>query len=154
MHIEHLDARYLMANGDESFDGVTAPALPVGWTQSTTSTNPWTTVSGGSDTAPNHAFVANLGNTADSALTSPSFLLTQTNGRLSFKHAYDSETDWDGGVLEISVNAGAFTDIVTSGGTFISGGYDSPLFSGSGNPLANRAAWYRIGYFLRSVPFA
>ncbi|MDZ4853021.1 MAG: GEVED domain-containing protein [Pirellulaceae bacterium] len=125
----------------ESFDSVVAPSLPVGWTQSTTNTNNWITVSGGnSDSAPNHAFVANPGSESDSILMAPSFVLTQANGRLSFQNNYDTEFSWDGGVLEISVNGGSFADIETAGGVFISGRYNG-LLNNSNNPLANRQAW-------------
>ncbi len=154
---ERLEDRLLFAGFPENFDALTVPNLPSGWTQMTTSTNAWATVSGGSDTGPNHAFVANLPLVSDSHLTSDSFLLAQANGRLNFRHLYDSESDWDGGVLEISVNGGAFNDILTAGGTFVAGGYVSVLFT-SGNPVADRAAWNGNsgGYVTTTVdlPFA
>ena len=78
------------------FDGVTAPALPAGWTSTTTNSNNWTTVSGGSDTAPNHAFVVDIGTVSDNRLTSPIFAATAANGRVSFRHSYDTEADFDG----------------------------------------------------------
>src|SRR5207244_2697881 len=45
----------------------------------------------------------------------------------------------DGGVLEISINGGAFNDI-TSVGTIGIGNYVG-IITGSGNPLAGRAGW-------------
>ena len=46
----------------EYFDGVTAPALPAGWTMVAEQdpTMVWTTVASGSDTAPNHAFIPDI----------------------------------------------------------------------------------------------
>ncbi len=126
----------------EMFDGVTAPALPLNWSQSTTASNAWITVAGsGSDTAPNHAFVADLPSVSDSRLTSPSFVVPAATPRLNFRNFYNTETNWDGGVLEIAINGGAFSDILTAGGSFVSGGYVGTLNS-SGNPLANRPAWH------------
>ena len=136
---ERLEERRLLAVF-ELFDGVTAPALPASWTQTTTSSNPWSTVATGSDTAPNHAFVANLPSISDSILTSPSFVLSPATPRLGFRNSYDTEQDWDGGVLEIAINGGAFSDILTEGGSFVSGGYVSTLQSGNAGPLAGRQA--------------
>lgn len=56
---------------------------------------------------------------------------------LRFRHRYDFESGWDGGVLEMSVNGGAFAD---AGSRIVAGGYDGALRS-SGNPLQNRSAW-------------
>ena len=44
-------------------------------------------------------------------------------------------------VLEISINGGAFADIIQAGGNFISGGYTHTILSGFGNPIAGRMAW-------------
>ncbi len=44
--------------------------------------------------------------------------------------------------MEISINGGAFNDIITAGGTFLSGGYNSHIGPDPGfNPLENRDAW-------------
>ncbi len=136
----------------ELFDGVSAPALPGGWTSTTTNSNNWITVASGSDTAPNHAFVANIGDVSDNRLTSPSFAVSPANGRLSFRNFYDTESGFDGGVLEISINGGAFTDIITAGGTFVSNGYVSVLSTGFSNPLGGRNAWHgNSGGYLTTV---
>ena len=66
-------------------------------------------------TAPNHAFVANIGSISDSQLTSTSFVLTADTPRLSVRNSLDTEVDFDSGVLEISINSGAFTDILSVG---------------------------------------
>ncbi len=79
---------------------------------------------------------------SESILTSPSFLLASSTPALQFRHSYDTEADFDGGVLEIAINGGAFADITAAGGSFISGDYVSSLVAGSGNPLAGRAAWH------------
>ena len=138
--VERLEDRRLMAVF-ENFDAVVAPALPPGWLQTANSTNSWTTVNNTSDSAPNHAFVANANDISESILTSPSFVLSAATPRLIFRNQYATELNFDGGVLEISVNGGVFTDILVAGGTFVSGGYVTTLLTGSGNPLEGRAAW-------------
>ena len=131
---------------DENFDEVTAPALPSGWvtTASGSGTN-WTTDGTVSDTAPNSAFASEFPAVSDMTLDSPVF--TASLGMtLSFRHQYNLEhgsgtTAYDGAVLEIAIGGGAFTDIVTAGGIFTTGGYNSTVSSSFGNPLAGRAAW-------------
>lgn len=123
----------------ENFDGVTAPALPAGWTRSSTTSGApvnWVTSSAiPSDTPPNNVFVPAASYTSTNRLTSPPFVVTEANRQIRFRHAYEHEYLYDGGVLEISTNGTTFTDFVTAGGTFVSGGYTTPL-TGSG-----RNAW-------------
>lgn len=130
----------------ENFDGVTIPALPAGWTAvsvqnginfATTTNNP--------DSAPNAAFAldpATVGGGTN--LTTPTIAMpTSTTGAdIEFRNRYDTEPGWDGGVLEISVGGGVFTDIVTAGGSFVFNGYNGILgANGANNPLAGRNAW-------------
>src|SRR5258705_4005667 len=51
------------------------------------------------------------------------------------------ESSFDGGVLEISINGGAFTDIVTAGGNFVTGGYNGTISVNFLSPIAGRQAW-------------
>jgi hypothetical protein len=66
---------------------------------------------------------------------------------LKFRNNYNLEasssstTAYDGGVLEISVGGGAFTDIISAGGSFVSGGYNRTISTSYSNPLAGRQAW-------------
>jgi hypothetical protein len=64
---------------------------------------------------------------------------------LSFRNSYNLEvgstTAYDGGVLEIKIGAGAWTDILSAGGSFVSGGYNFTISSSYSNPLAGRQAW-------------
>ena len=68
--------------------------------------------------------------------------------RLTFRHNFnleasrrDSNLGFDGGVLEISIGGGAFTDIITAGGTFVMGGYNRTTSPDRGSPIAGRQAW-------------
>jgi hypothetical protein len=132
---------------DENFDEVTAPAMPGGWVSAHTGAGvDWVTSTTASDTAPNSAYAAEFPAVADETLTSPTF--TAVAGQtLTFRHSYNLEvsatppTTYDGAVLEISINGGAFQDILAAGGSFESGGYDKTVSASFSNPLAGRQAW-------------
>jgi hypothetical protein len=130
----------------QNFDSVTAPALPAGWSVSRTPPGTlWASTTAASDTFPNAVFAPDPDTVSDNLLTSPSIPITSSNAQLSFQHSYDLEAGFgggfDGGVLEISINGGAFTDIRPAGGTFVSNGYNEAISTGYGNPLAGRLAW-------------
>ena len=132
----------------ENFDGVVAPALPPGWTASNASGPAplWVTSSAGNptppaDSAPNAAFVDDSNAVSDKRLDSPSIPITTGSARLVFRNNYDTHGPFDGGVLEISIGGGAFTDIIVAGGSFVTGGYNGTISAGFGSPLANRQAW-------------
>jgi hypothetical protein len=150
-----------VATLSENFDSVTAPNLPAGWTSSTTlgSLN-FATVTNSSDTAPNAVYVLDPDASPGGAeLTSPSVAISSPAANLTFRHRFDSEAAWDGGVLEISIGGGAFTDIVTAGGTFLTNGYNGILTAAAQaggytpNPLNGRNGWSGIssGFITTSV---
>jgi hypothetical protein len=62
---------------------------------------------------------------------------------LSFKHTFDLESTFDGGVLEVSINGGAYVDVTsaTAGGTFTAGAYTGTISSNFSSPIAGRSAW-------------
>ena len=122
----------------QNFDGVTAPALPSGWTSSS-----WTTTNSVSFSSPNSVYSPAPISPGAYDLVSPSFTLTNAFP-LTFQNEYKFEV-WlgspaDGAVLDISVDGGAFQDILDAGGSFAAGGYNGTINSAS-NPLDGRAAW-------------
>ena len=127
----------------QNFDGVAAPGLPAGWTSTTpVGAGVFTTVTGTGqfDSSPNSAWADNLAAVNDVRLDSPSF--TPGPGTvLNFKHRRNLESGFDGAVLEISVNSGAFQDIVAAGGVFFSNGYNGTISSAYDNPIGGRQAW-------------
>ncbi len=123
----------------ENFDGVTAPALPVGWATSGTGSL-WTTAAASSDTPPNSAGTDGPATVTDKVLDSPPIAIA-TAAVLSFRNSYLLENGFDGGVLEFKIGAGAFQDILAAGGSFIVGGYNGTISGCCGNPLAGRQAW-------------
>lgn len=73
------------------------------------------------------------------------------NPGLSFYHQYRTDTDFDGGVVEISLNGGDDWEDVGAD-NFIENGYDNELELGSGNPLEGRSAFTGTSNeFIRSV---
>jgi len=63
------------------------------------------------------------------------------NAALNFRNNYGLQNTFDGGVLEISIDGGAFQDILAAGGSFLQGGYNGTISTCCGNPLAGRQAW-------------
>ena len=135
----------------QDFDSAIVPALPSSWT--TTTSDPsggWGTTSAPPIDVAQYVFVPDLERTNDSSLVSPVITLpANTSSRLTFKHQYSTDYAYfygayhyyDGGVLEIKISAGDFTDITAAGGSFVQGGYVERLESGYGNPLGGRKAW-------------
>ena len=128
----------------ENFDGVTAPALPAGWFvavgASCANTARWNTVSTSSVSAPNSAFVNDPNCISDEYLISKTYNIT-AGSQLTFSRSNDLESTFDGLVLEISINGGAYTDIITAGGSFVVGGYNGTISSSFGSPIGGRQAW-------------
>jgi hypothetical protein len=125
----------------ENFDEVFAPQLPNGWVTSTmTGSNDWTTVGTAADTAPNAAFAQERSFVSDFTLDTPVFTPVDRQ-TVTFRHRFNLERRFDGAVLEISINGGAFADITAAGGSFISGGYSYIIFDGSSSPLVDRPTW-------------
>ena len=127
----------------QNFDSVIAPGLPSGWTTATSgSQSTWTTTSSSADTAPNSASSAEATAAGVNELVSPVIALPAVATQLTFRSRVNLESDgliaYDGGVLEIKIGAGAWTDILAAGGTFAAGGYTHTITNDSGNPLGKR----------------
>lgn len=135
----------LQQTAGENFDGVTAPALPAGWTNrqiSGTTANAWVTSTTTPNSAPNSAFDADVITPGTNALVSPAFSIQTGSAQLSFKNKYNTEPNFDGMILEFSTNnGGTWTEISAGGGSFVSGGYNSFIADFTDSTLANRLAW-------------
>jgi uncharacterized repeat protein (TIGR01451 family) len=135
----------------EKFDGTTAPSLPSAWTTAVISglDSSWVLTNGFSDTSPNSAFVPDAATAGETVLVSPGIAISSASAQLTFRHNYDlavqtiahprSTTYFNGGVLEIAIGNGTYTDIIAAGGSFVTGGYNCTL--ATGNPLAGSQAW-------------
>ncbi len=126
----------------QNFDGVSAPNLPSGWTTSTSGAqSAWVTQSSVRDSAPNAASTGDAASPGVSSLTSPVINLPDGQSQIAFKNYYNTEAGYDGGVLEIKIGGGSFNEIISAGGSFITGGYSDSLSPTTGNPLAGQQAW-------------
>jgi len=143
----------------ENFDSVSAPALPAGWArQQSGGVSNWVTSTAWRDTAPNSAFAFEPTNAGFCALQSPTISVGSAATQLVFRNNYNTEVfptnstlAYDGGVLEISIAGGAFTDIIAAGGTFVSGGYNRTIQT-SENSLDGRSVWAGVsGGFLTTI---
>jgi len=145
----------------ENFDGVTPPALPVGWT-ATNVIDPdgilWVTSNDGdpfppADSLPNAAFVNDPEAISDKRLDSTSIPIQSDAAQLTFRQNLDLESGFDGGVLEISIGGEEFQDIIDAGGSFVVGGYTHTISSSFQSPIANRRAWsgYSGGFVTTTV---
>jgi hypothetical protein len=154
-----LGIRNGVATPVENFDSVVAPALPVGWTTGRT-TGPalWVTNTTNSS-PPNSAFGAGSTTAGESNLTSPMLAIPSAPAtghkagvQLSFRNSYNTEAGFDGAILEISINGGAFTDVITAGGTFASGGYNGIVDPTTDSVLDGRQVWTgNSGGFITTV---
>ncbi len=141
----------LIASFSENFEGVTAPALPAGWTATVTGTTPppaWatTTSAGFFVSPPNGAATGSTASVAESRLDSPAIAVPSgLSGQVSFQNNYSMETGFDGGVLEISISGGPFADIIAAGGSFVSGGYNQTISATFSSGIAGRMAWSGTG---------
>jgi hypothetical protein len=126
----------------QHFDVTGAPDLPAGWTVQASGAGPtWASSDSAFHSAPNSAYVRDANAPSDHRLVSPSFLIASSSAQLAFSHNYYTETSFDGGVLEISINGAPFTDILAVGGSFAANGYSKTISTCCGNPLGGRAAW-------------
>lgn len=132
----------------ENFDGVTAPALPSGWTSVQTVGNSinWVTTTTTPDSPPNAAFANEPTTIQAAALVSPPVNISNANSQIKFRNKFNLEkgtnVGYDGMVLEYSINSGtAWTDIIAGGGTFVSGGYTDTISAADQSPIAGRRAW-------------
>ena len=133
----------------EEFDASPEESLPPEWSSNYSgSGSGWsfsTTQSGPGNSA---SFAETFSSLGTSSLVSPSLTLGPQGGNLRFRHFVateasfrNSDVGFDGGVLEVSLDGGAWEDIESAGGTFIEGAYNRTLSAAYQNPLPRRRAW-------------
>lgn len=122
----------------ESFDRVTEPNLPIGWTSVLLNgSQNFVTTASSSVSGKNSVYIPNPDSRSGVRLESPIFTYSTTNKRVIFQHRFKTEDRYDGGHLEISIAGGPFEEITRAGGSFLSGGYNAEVFSdGIGGPMA------------------
>jgi hypothetical protein len=119
-----------------------------GWTVQTAANNvpasvTWTNIVDPSAHSAMHSFFSDSStlDLKDDRLIAPAQNLSSTT-HLVFWHRYQFEDGYDGGVVEISTDAGAtWVDAIAGGGSFAAGGYNGTINPSFGSPIAGRAAW-------------
>ncbi|NRA60123.1 MAG: GlyGly-CTERM sorting domain-containing protein [Psychrobium sp.] len=71
---------------------------------------------------------------------------------ISWWHYFDLEKDWDGGVVEVSVNGGDWADAVVMGGTFANG-YTGKLVKNEDQSLSERNTYTGFGSGTETLSF-
>ena len=111
--------------------------------------------SGNPHTGSGSAFAPDLDNVSDQYLqltNAVSIPAGSTSATLTFWHAYDMESTYDGGVLEVSTDGGStWADVTVVGGSFITGGYDDTISSSFNSPISGRQAWTGVFTTYRQV---
>lgn len=77
--------------------------------------------------------------TADFNIAMTSDVSLPANAYMHFKHYWDFESDFDGGVVEYSTNGGG--SWIDAGSLFTENGYTAPIDTCCGNPLGGRQAF-------------
>jgi uncharacterized repeat protein (TIGR01451 family) len=127
-----------VANAISFFDDMETSAA---WTPSNgIETNSWQHVSAGDAYSGSHYwFVADIAQVSDSYLESQLITIAIPNPHLHFFHRYTLENRYDGGVVEVSVNDGPFTEVGAA--NFVLNGYNGTISSNYKNPLAGHPAF-------------
>jgi hypothetical protein len=126
----------------QNFDAAPAPALPSGWSSTADGAGSgWNSDASHPLSVPNAAFAADVNAVGNSHLDSPPTLANAANSTFSFRHVYQTEAGFDGGVLEISIAGGPFQDFLSAGGSFVIGGYTATVPTTQLSPIGGRHAW-------------
>ncbi len=135
-----------------------------GWTATTLAGPDNWAISDARSVSPTHSWKAiNTGSMSDKVLVSPEIAISSSNlpASLEFQHWRNMESSgssacYDGGVLEVSVDSGAFAEVPDS--QLLADPYTGTISSSFGNPLAGRKAWCGITPFTRAlvdlIPYA
>lgn len=144
----------------QSFDSSAPPSLPGGWVSVSSPGIPtWVTSPINPDTPSNAAYARSAATAGTTALITPAYVVMPNEEEMEFRTAFNFEDEGagstigrDGMVLEISINGGAYQDIIAAGGSFVTGGYNKTISSNFGNPLGGRMAWSGLSGGTPAVP--
>ena len=123
---------------------------PGGWTVDTAVTpgtgTDWSIVVDAGTSSPTHAwFTSDEPDDKDDRLVTGPIALGGGSPVLSFWHHFSTESNYDGGVLEVSTNGSTWSDVEAAGGIFLAGGYNGAISLYAGSPLAGRDVWAGSG---------
>ncbi|MFT4924738.1 MAG: hypothetical protein ACI8WB_000822 [Phenylobacterium sp.] len=99
--------------------------------------------------------ITNNGFASDVAYETKPIIIGLGGGfQMNFIHYYDFEADYDGGVIEISINGEEWVDIHNGGGQFLGDGYNGELIGNPSQPLGAVAAFTGVGAAFEAVRFS
>jgi len=99
-------------------------------------------------------FINNNGFPSDVAYETRSFdVAFEGDFVISWLHYFDFEANWDGGVVEISVNGGDWADVMDMGGEFLGAGYTGEILEQAGTALSGHMAFTDFTYNYEGVSF-
>ncbi len=131
----------------ETFSDDLEPGAEQGWEVDTDVnesplSDPWAVVDDLGASSPSHSWFSDAKTVMlkDDRLVLPAQDLTAAS-RLTFWHRFYFEPGFDGGVLEVSTDGGAWRDVVDAGAFFLEGGYNDSIATDFGSPIAGRNAW-------------
>lgn len=135
----------------EEFDA--AASLPTGWESSQLGAGGiWTTSTARWATPLRSVFAGGSSAAGESILLSPPVVLGNKGGILSFRHLYRTEVGYDGGVLEVSRDGGAWIDLINGYNLEVKGGYERTVSGAFGSSLGGRQAWTgRLSSFIETT---
>ena len=85
------------------------------------------------------------GSTKDDRLVAGPFVIGSGTTVLEFAHHFNFESNWDGGVLEVALDAtgSQWYDVTDPaiGGVFLTGSYNGQIRTTPSSPISGRAAW-------------
>ena len=130
----------------EDFESTAIDTIPAGYSESSALVSAkWRTVNTASPSGSNAVFAPGKidSDSVNSAyLESPTINSIIAPTQLLFDHSYNTEENYDGGVLEISIDNGSnWQEWTAAGGTYTEQGYSETIEPDSGNPLAGQSAW-------------
>jgi hypothetical protein len=101
-----------------------------------------------------YLFINNNGFPSDVAYETKSFdVAFEGDFVISWLHYFDFEANWDGGVVEVSVNGGDWADVTDMGGTFLGAGYTGEILEDAGTALSGKMAFTDFTYNYEGVSF-
>ena len=143
--IEHTEAFTLGTNqiiSSENFDSTPLDQIPTGYSQDfgNRGTN-WRTTAASAASAPNSVFAPRHTTVNSSYLISPEITVNNHSFELRFDHDHNTEDLFDGGILEISINDGTWTEWIAAGGSFAKNGSNREINSEWRSPIGGQNAW-------------
>jgi hypothetical protein len=121
-------------------DNIDNLSLPSAWTASSTTGPNWTASNARSHTAPNSYYSANPAILSEQFLTLTNALsLGASPPPITFWHWFNTESNYDGAILESSIDDGVtWKDM---GSSISTGNYTGTMATNSNSPIGGRPAW-------------